>query len=113
MVPIKHVYLQRHTWYLHDAHCMHIVRTIAMYELYVRAYVSIDMYSACISEGKMIRFETLIELKRLNSSFSSSSSYRKQTKTSIYRAVRGNSIQVNSTLLLLAFTPAEELLLQR
>ena len=49
------------------------------------------------SEGGMIRLETLIELKFLNSSFSSCSPIEMR-QTARCRAIRGNSISVNSTL---------------
>ena len=63
----------------------------------------------------MMRLESLIELKFLNSNFSSSNSsircFRARPliaigQTSIYRAIRGNSISVNSTLPPLSSTPS-------
>ena len=49
----------------------------------------------------MIRLETLIELKVINSSFSSFVSYRKSTNIFLYRAIRANGISVSGILPLL------------
>ena len=63
---------------------------------------------ACISEGGMILLDTLVELKVINSSFSSSICLIRVVRAYLLieirravprRAIRGNSISVNSTLL--------------
>ena len=53
---------------------------------------------APLSEGRMLRLETLIELEFLNSSFSSLLYLIGIRQTIIYRALRADSISINSAL---------------
>ena len=61
-------------------------------------YFATQFTRTYLRKGRMIRLETLIELKSLNSSFSSFFLLIEIRQTVPYRAIRGNSISVNSTL---------------
>ena len=110
-----HVYL-----YIYTHICIYICVYIYIYIyicIYLSLYLSLSLYIYIYitrgqsetrkwSEGGMMRLETLIELKCLNSSCSSLSSIEIE-QTVPCRAIRGNSISVNSTLPPLKWGPGQ------